>query len=109
MRHAPKFDAFVKQRGRPLFGVTDVGLSPPDAIVAVALAREDGVPILGGDVYVLERGRMRPAHANWCTDPLEGESESEFARRSWVQSEEFLRKFPWPEYAEPMIAIVRAE
>ena len=109
MRCAPRFDAFVKQHGCPLLGVTDVGLRLQDALTAVELAREERVPILGGDIYALEGGRMRPAHRNWHTDPLEGESEMDFARRSWVRSEEFLREFPWSEYADAVVAIVRAE
>ena len=77
-------------------------------MTALAIAREEGALILGGDFYVLKRGEMRPAHVNWYTDPREGESEMDCARRSWVESEKALREFPWSTYPEAVVALVRA-
>jgi hypothetical protein len=108
MLHAPRFDAFLEDHGHPLFEVADVGLHLQDALAAVEIAREERVPILGGDFYVLERGRMRPTYQSWYTDPRVGESGKEFSLRSWENSERSIREFPWSEFTEAMVALVRA-
>lgn len=108
MRSASRFDTFINDRGHPLLGTTDMGLGIQDALSAVRLAREEGIPILGGDVYRLDLGKMRPAYLNWCTEPLPGEAEADYARRSWEESEMFIHEVSRLEDVEPVIVLVRA-
>jgi hypothetical protein len=108
MLDTSKYDAFLKDRGQAIFGTTDVGLALEDAVAAVVLAREAGIPILGGDVYLSQSGGIIPAYANWYTSRREGESVTDFAHRTWKETEEYLRQYPVPEGAKPVFALVRA-
>jgi hypothetical protein len=108
MRHAPKFDAFLETHGQSVSGTLDRALAREDATAAIALAREEGLPLLGGDIFVSERGRLRPANLNWFTDPRPGETEVDFRRRSWYESETFLQEFNWDRHPNAFVVFVRA-
>ena len=101
-----QYDAFVQERGYPLLGVAEVGLSLSDALSAVALAREAELPILGGDVYLLRSGAPVPAYANWYSDRKVKESEDDYARRTWQETEDYLKRFPKPDDAELLFVLV---
>jgi hypothetical protein len=101
------YDKFVHDRGIALEGIADLLLATADAIAAVRLARSGGIPILGGEVYVRRSGAIAPAYANWDTNPKPGESLHEYARRTWKESEEYLRAYPKPDDGEALFALVR--
>jgi hypothetical protein len=107
MNEKSDYDDFVQDRGVPLEGIADLLLSADDAIAAVRLARNAGIPILGGEVYVRRSGAISPAFASWDTDRKPGESLNEYARRTWNETEEYLRAYPKPEDGEPLFALVR--
>jgi len=108
MRHAPRFDEFLRGHGQQIFGTQHFALSRVDSATAIGLAREEGVAILGGDIFELQRGRLRPANRNWFSDPRSGETEQEFARRSWFESETFLLEFDWEHHPDAFVVFTRA-
>lgn len=107
MASTGSYDEFVQDRGIVLENIGDLLLTAEDALAAVALAREGGIPILGGDVYVRRSGRIVPDSACWTTNPMPGEGIHEYARRTWRESEEYLLGFPSLEDGEPFFTLVR--
>ena len=106
MKNADEYYTFVKNRGYALLGVADLVLTLNDALTAVALAREAEIVILGGDVYVRRSGEIMPAYANWHTDRRQGESKAAYARRTWKETEAYLRGYPKSQNEEPLFALV---
>lgn len=108
MTNTAKYDAFIREHGHALFGVAEFALTLRDALNAVAVAKEEEIPILGGDVYLRRSGgQIVPAYSNWHTDPLPGESPTDFARRSLEETESYLRRYPAPSDAEALFVLVR--
>jgi hypothetical protein len=100
------YDGFVRDRGIVLTGVGDFLLTTNDALAAVRLAEDAGIPILGGDVYVRQSGTIVPAYANWHVDRKPGESLHEFAQRTWKEADAYLRAYPEPRDGDPLFALV---
>jgi Immunity protein 40 len=63
-------------------GIRNWALDREHARDAVSLLAEMGVPILGGDVYVLCDGVPESTYDNWYCDRAPLESESEYLLRS---------------------------
>lgn len=86
----------ILQRGMYLeevMGVRNWGLRPVDAIGVLGELQKAGIGVLGGDLYVEVKGRLRPAYSVWHCDPKPGEAESEFVSRSVEASKIFLEKY----------------
>jgi hypothetical protein len=90
-----------------LIGGAEVALVFEDTLTAIKLARDAGIQILGGDVYVRRAGRLVLAYANWHTDKQQGESEEDYARRTWEESEAYLQRYP-KSAEEPLFVLVVA-
>ena len=108
------YKSLLKHRGIRLceaFGVDetalgDIALEQIDALVAVEILRNASVPILGGDVYFKwHDNRIELAYANWHSDPLPGEERQHFARRSCLETENYIKGFPLSE-AIPLFVLV---
>jgi len=109
-RHSStEFDVFVREHGCPVFGTRDFGLNRDDALSALAIAIEIGIPILGGDFYTIERGRMRPTHISWYADRFDCERAIDYANRSWAEAKKAILDFPWSDYSTALVALVRAD
>ena len=109
-----EYKQLLKNRGIRIcdaYGVTelelaDIALEQADALAAVEILRKTSVPILGGDVYCrLSNGEIEFAYAVWGTDPLPGEERQHYANRSYLETENYIKKFP-PSDATPLFVIV---
>jgi hypothetical protein len=87
-------------------GLREKALQRADALYAVELLRSAAVPILGGDVWLKRGDKIEPAYANWHTDRMIEEQESEYFRRSWDSTERYVREFREPGDAEPLFVLV---
>jgi hypothetical protein len=106
MQDMKQFDEFIQTKGYSLLGVAEVGLTLKDALSAVVLAKEAGLSILGGDVYLLKDGKTIPAYANWYSDRRKEESINDYAKRTWQETEDYLQRFPKHDDAEVLFALV---
>lgn len=97
---------FLTEHGEQQFGTGDVLLSRADALVAVALAREEGLAILGGDVFEARPGGIEPAYANWHSSRRRGEGPDDYIGRTCREAAEFLRQYPEPADSEALFALV---
>jgi len=100
------YEKFVKHHGITLPEVADIALILEDALAAIKLARDAGIPILGGDVYMRRGGRITLANANWHTDPQQGESLEVYAHRTWAESDAYLRRYPKTAGADSLFVLV---
>lgn len=95
MKNFSKVLDFIKSKSVAIedlnLGNDQIALSASVALEAVELCLENEVPILGGDILSINSGRLVLAqnywgakyhYLNWYSDPLENESNTEYARRS---------------------------
>lgn len=73
-------------------GVNGEGYLRNDAINLVSLARQNIVPILGGDVYWKSESKddIQMTYDNWCCDRNEYESLKDYVERSCDVAEHFI-------------------
>jgi hypothetical protein len=111
MNRLSAFRDFVSYRGvsLELLGLSERALSREDAMRAVELVRNAGVPILGGDVYVDQNGEVASAYANWYVERGERESEKAFAARSYSESRAYISGYPDPPDGMPMFVLVTGD
>ena len=77
---------FVSDRLFHSFHLVDIALGREDALIAVEFLKEDGIPILGGDVFFRRKNRMELAYANWYTKILPDEEMSAYVERSCLET-----------------------
>jgi hypothetical protein len=54
---------------------------------------KDGVPVLGGDVYRLVKGRPEMARENWYCEQQVGEGLKDFVTRSHTVASTFVKSY----------------
>lgn len=108
MDNALEFEKFLKAYGIAVHEGVEFALNRKDALTAISLAQKINLPIFGGDVYIRgENDRLVPAYINWSTDPEIDESSDEYAKRTWKESESFVRRqFPLLADAELLYVFV---
>lgn len=96
MNPETEYRSLLESRGIPLqsLGVAETALSRDDAVLAVSLLRSASIPILGGDVYFQNVTGIKPAYANWHSDPVDGENRDCFVTRSCLDSKNYIESFP---------------
>jgi hypothetical protein len=87
-------------------GLNEKALKRVDALYAVTVLRDAGVPILGGDVYFRHGNRIELAYANWHADPKPGEDRHVYLKRSWDTTESYVKRFPDTKDKEPLFVLV---
>lgn len=88
------------------FGLNDVALRRDDAIAAVDIIGNEFIPILGGDVYFINGGRIELAYANWYTNKNPGESIYDFCVRSIRETEVYIKNFPDYKDKTPIFSLI---
>lgn len=70
------------------------GLNKQDALKALNLYQELGIPILGGDVLCIKNdGSIEYTSDSWHVDILENESCSQFLKKSVSESYSYISKY----------------
>jgi hypothetical protein len=87
-------------------GIREVGLTREDALQAIGLLESESIPIFGGDVYLRRGSKIEAAYANWYSDPVPGEDQSEFLGRSWKRAQEYIKDFPERQDVDPVFVLV---
>lgn len=85
-------------RGRSLAHELGVDEQAFERSVCIELldALDDGVAVLGGDVYRETVDAIEPDYANWSCERLPGESAIEFARRSKEAARSYITRYNEP-------------
>ena len=102
------YQEFRQLRGISLsaIGQQDFGFYRSDALHAVSLLENAGIPILGGDVYEFQTHHIRPAYSNWHVDRVVTESSDDFAIRSWDATRLYIAGYPEPVGWSPIFVFV---
>ncbi|SFL95217.1 Immunity protein 40 [Desulfomicrobium norvegicum] len=66
----------------------------------------EGIAILGGDVYEMQRENLQSNYDNWYCDRGENESKSAFVSRSIAKAREYVSNYKLNRDAEYYFAIV---
>lgn len=111
MKKSDRYQSLLDVRGIALseqFGIADIALGRVDALIAVDCLKEDGVPILGGDVFFQRNNRLELANANWYTKILPDEEANAYVERSCLETSDYIRHFPPHADATPLFVLVVA-
>jgi hypothetical protein len=100
-----KFVAFLNDKGIKISETDEKGLIYQDALDAILLAKDENIPIYGGDVYVQDRKRIKPAYANWYCDLRNGEGYEEYCRRTWNEAQKYINSYP-QKYSEKILFVL---
>jgi hypothetical protein len=86
----------ISEKGVALthLGLQEVALHRTDALTAIQTLAHMSVPILGGDVYFDNFGKIELAYANWYVDRQPEESHMAFVERSCKKAKEYISSFP---------------
>lgn len=105
---SPEFDEFLTKSGISLASlhIRDVGLLRSDALKAVEILRQAKLPILGGDVYLRRGNQITITYDNWNTQPKPSEKLESYLRRSWEETEIYIKSFPERPDAKVLFSIV---
>lgn len=110
MKTSIEYQRLIQSCGISLqdIGIEDIALNREDAIFAIDLLRQSAIPILGGDVYIRNSGRIDHAYANWHSDPKANETRDQFAERSCLEARRYVSDYPLSE-AVPFFSLVLAK
>jgi hypothetical protein len=89
-----KFVAFLNEKGIKIPDTHDTGLKYQDALDAILLAKDGNIPIYGGDVYVQDKKRIKPAYANWFCELRDGENYDAYCGRTWDEAQNYINSYP---------------
>lgn len=100
-------DAILKV-GRSLedVGVCNWALTKEEALMALDRLETEGIAILGGDVYEMQRESLQSNYDNWYCDREENESKSAFVSRSIAKAREYIINYNLNRDKEYFFAIV---
>lgn len=103
---SPEIDSILSV-GRSLeaLGIRNWALEPDAALMAVDNLSVIGVPILGGDVYVVAGAHIEMNYDNWYCNRNSGETVADFALRSAAKAKSYIVNYPNSE-ADVLFAIV---
>lgn len=86
-------------------GVQNWALSRDQALRALNDLQRLGIPILGGDVYLLANGTLRLTHDSWYCNRDDGEACTDFVVRSVDTATRYIDAYTLSE-AEPYFSLV---
>lgn len=111
MGRSDRFNDLLRERGLALsmLGLADIALRREDALEAIEILGDDGVPILGGDVFFLQDDDVRLAYANWHTEKRPSEDDVAYRRRSCLETSNYIGSFPNRTGVIPLFVIVPKE
>lgn len=94
--------------GKSLFGdgINNWALSKDQALIAIAKLHSIGVPILGGDVYILKDKVFSANYDNWYCDQLPQEEQSVFLNRSIAKARHFIEVYKSQEPEKTFFVLV---
>lgn len=87
-------------------GIEEIALARDDALRAIGFLESELIPILGGDVYYRRGSKIEVAYANWYSDPVPGEEQSDFLKRGWKTAREYVKDFPERQDVSPLFVFV---
>ena len=67
---------------------------------------KNNVPILGGDVYCLNKGIITNSYDNWYCNLETGESQKHFAERSSYIAKQYIKNYPENNKIENIFSII---
>lgn len=109
MKISSRYQALLDKKGIRLFedfGIIDMALKRQDALLAVDFLREDGISILGGDVFFQVGTALELAYANWFTEKRAGEDLDAFIKRTCLETASYIEGFPSKSGVTPLFALV---
>jgi hypothetical protein len=112
MKTSLRYECLLDEHGITLvedFGVADVALKLEYALLAIEFLKEDGIPILGGDVFFQVGNALELAYANWFTKQRADEDFDDFIKRTYSESLDYITTFPPKMNATPLFALVVGE
>jgi hypothetical protein len=88
-----------KERGRSLreIGAAGVAFTREDTLKALDCLKGSQVAVLGGDVLETVDGRLRYTHDSWYANRRPEEDLTDYLKKSIVEAERYIRRFPDPE------------
>lgn len=94
--------------GRSLedIGVRNWALTREQTLIALDQFGAEGIAILGGDVYEIQREGLQLNYDNWYCDRKDSESESSFVYRSIAKAREYITNYKLDQDKECFFAIV---
>jgi len=94
--------------GRSLedIGVRNWALTKEQTLTALDQFEAEGIAILGGDVYEVQRECLQSNYDNWYCDREENESKSAFVSRSIAKARDYVTTYKLKRGAECFFAIV---
>ena len=86
---------FVEENGYCLkvVGVDNFCLTKDKALEAIKLAKDEGVAVLGGDVYEKDGSVFRLTYDNWFSDKKLSESDGDYLIRAASESVAFIESY----------------
>ena len=75
-------------------GINNWVLDREKAIWAITQLENLKIPVLGGDVFEIEDGKMYQNYDSWYCDPKDDENEIHFVKRSAIEARAYFFKYP---------------
>ena len=87
-------------------GINAYGFPKKQALNIISKFLKNNVPILGGDVYCLNKGIITNSYDNWYCNLETGESQKHFAERSCYIAKQYIENYPENNNIENIFSIV---
>lgn len=72
------------------YGIDSVAFTIDDALRMVDAMKKELMPILGGDIYVLDGTELQPAYLNWHCERTDGQNMASFVHNSCACARGYL-------------------
>ena len=74
-------------------GVNEYAWKYDDVLMLIDMLSDARIPVLGGDVYIVKDGTIRPTYSSWyVNDPREIISESWYRAKKYIKNYEYLNR-----------------
>lgn len=87
-------------------GINAYAFPKKQALNIISKLLKNNVPILGGDVYCLNKGIITNSYDNWYCNLETGESQKRFAERSCYIAKQYIENYPENNNIENIFSIV---
>lgn len=87
-------------------GVDEFALLKSDALKALQMLQEHRIPVLGGDVYCNDNGKIKYTYDNWYCDRENNENNDEYALRSIINAKYFIENYTLLGNGSPIFVLV---
>lgn len=88
------------------FGINDLAWAKKEAEDLIVSIMKDDIGILGGDVYIINAGRLDPLYDNWSCEVRMSESTEEYFSRSKAEALNYISKYPISPKENVVFAII---